>query len=40
MRNNETTTAPPKEKEKQKTTQKPGIPNRNPRPGEKIKPKA
>jgi len=39
MRNNETTTAPPKEKQKQKTS-RPGIPERGPNPGEKIKPKA
>ena len=39
MRNNETITAPPKEKKKTRTG-KPGIPDRGPNPGEKIKPKA
>ena len=40
MRNNETITAPPKEKQKTIRRDKPGIPSRNPNPGEKIKPKA
>lgn len=40
MQNNSPTIAPSKPKEKQRQTQKPGIPDRNPNPGEKIKPKA
>jgi hypothetical protein len=40
MKNN-STTAPSKPKEKERTTTKrPGLPDRNPNPGEKIKPKA
>lgn len=41
MRNNNPTIAPDKEKTKEKKrTKRPGIPGRNPNPGEKIKPKA